>query len=117
MRLLHDPTLHFFFALLGAPLVAMIGVSLDRSSNQVSTGVAGWFVTLVIWSTLGIRSVLHQWNALPRSPTKQWPDLSQTPGIELRLLVGIGLITLTSAIAAIILFALLATQIIQTFYR
>lgn len=113
MRLLRDPTLHFFFALLGVPLVAMIGVSLDRPSNQVSTGLASWLVTLVLWSAFGIRSVIHQWNALPHSPTKPWPDLSQAPGVELRLLIGVGLITLVSVITAIILFGLLATQIMN----
>ncbi len=114
---MHDPTLHFFFALLGAPIFAMIGVSFDRPSNQISNSVAGWLVTLVLWSAFGIRSVIHQWNALPRSSTKQWTDLSQAPGLELRLLIGVGLITLISAIAAIILFGLLAAQIIQTLLR
>jgi hypothetical protein len=61
--------------------------------------------------------VIHQWNTLPRSPTQQWPDLSQAPGIELRLLIGVGLITLVSVIATILLFGLLAVQIIQTFLR
>lgn len=98
-------------------MFAIIGVSLDRPSNHVSTGVAGWLVTLVLWSGFGVRSVIHQWNALPRSPTKQWPDLSQAPGLELLLLIGIGLITLISVIAAILLFGLLTTQIIQTFLR
>lgn len=114
---MHDPTLHFFFALLGAPIFAMIGVSLDRTSNQVSNSVAGWLVTLVLWSAFGIRSVIHQWNALPRSSTKQWPDLSQAPGLELRLLIGVGLITLVSVMATILLFGLLAVQIFQTFLR
>lgn len=114
---MRDPTLHFFLALLGAPILAMIGVSLDRTSNEVLTGMAGWLATLVLWSVFGIRSVLHQWNALPRLPTARWPDLSQAPGIELRLLIGVGLITLASVITTILMLGLLAVQISHTFLR
>ncbi|MCS6938474.1 MAG: hypothetical protein RMJ55_02915 [Roseiflexaceae bacterium] len=113
--IMRDPTLHFFLVLLGSPICAIIGVSLDQPSNQVSTSLVGWLVTLVLCSVFGIRSVIHQWNALPCSPTKQWPDLSQALGIRLRLLIGVGLIALVSAMATVLLFGLLAVQIIQTF--
>ncbi len=56
-------------------------------------------ITFSLWSGFGIRSVVYQWKALPRSPQKRWPDLSRTTAIELNLLTGIGLVTLLSSVA------------------
>lgn len=117
MRLLQDPTLHFFLVWLGAPIFAIIGVSLDRPSNRVSTGLAGWLITFVLWSALGMRSVIHQWRALPRSPGARRPDLSRVLFVEVRLLVGVGLVTLLAAVAAVVVFGLLAAQIAHALLR
>ncbi|MCS6909945.1 MAG: hypothetical protein NZM11_05175 [Anaerolineales bacterium] len=113
MRLLQDPTLHFFLVWLGAPIFAIIGVSLDRPAYPVSTGLAGWLITFVLWNALGVRSVSHQWRALPRSSGARRPDLSRAFGAEMRLLVGVGLVTFLAAVAALIVSALLMVQITQ----
>ncbi len=117
MRRLHDPTLHFLLIWPGAPVLAMIGASLDGPSNPVSTSLAGWLLTLVLWSVFGARSVIHQWNNLPRKPRARWPELSQALAVELSLLVGIGLITLVSALAALVVFGLLAVQMTRAVIR
>jgi predicted MFS family arabinose efflux permease len=69
--------------------------------------LAGWLVTFSLLSIFGIRSIVYQWKAMPRKHQEQWPDLSRTPTIELRLLIGIGLLTLLSFIAALIVCGLL----------
>lgn len=111
MRLRPDPTLHFLLVWPGAPVFAIIGASLDRPSNPVSTSLAGWLLTLVLWSVFGVRSVIHQWNALPREPWARWPDLSRALAVELSLLVGVSLIALLSALATLVVFGLLVVQI------
>lgn len=115
MRLLRDPTLHFLVIWLAAPIFALVGVSMDRPSNDLSTALVGWFVTLCLWSLFGVRSLVYQWKALPRTPSARWPNLSESMGIELRLLIGIGLITLFSSVAAVFVFGLLAIDIADTF--
>jgi hypothetical protein len=117
VRLLQDPTLHFFLVWLGAPIFAIIGVSLDKPANPVSISLAGWLATLVLWSAFGIRSVIHQWKALPRSPGARRPDLSRALSVELLLLVGVGSVTLLTAVAAVFMFGLLAAQITRTLLR
>lgn len=115
MRLLRDPTLHFFVVWLMAPILAIVGTSLDRPSNDLSAPLAGWFLTLSLWSGFGIRSVVYQWQALPRSPKGQWPDLSRTTGIELCVLVSVSLVTLFSFVAAVVVFGLLALGLANAF--
>ncbi len=112
MRLLHDPTLHFLLVWPGAPVLAMIGVSLDSPTNPVSTGLAGWLLTLLLWSVFGVRSVIYQWNALPRDPGTRRPDLSRALAVELGLLAGVCLTTLLSSLAALLVFGLLVAQIV-----
>ena len=85
-----------------APIFAIVGASLDQSACDLSTTQVGWLITFSLWSGFGIRSVAYQWKALPRSPRKRWPDLSRTTSVELRLLTGIGLVTLLSSVAALI---------------
>ncbi len=102
MRHLHNPTLHFFVVWLLAPIFAIVGASLNKSACDLSTTQVGWLITFSLWSGFGIRSVAYQWKALPRSPRKRWPDLSRTTSVELRLLTGIGLVTLLSSVAALI---------------
>jgi len=48
-----------------------------------------------------LRSALH------RRDHQRWPDLSRITAIELNLLTGIGLVTLVSSIAALIVCGLL----------
>jgi len=110
MRLLRDPTLHFCAVWLTAPIFALVGTSLNRPSNALSASLAGWFLTLSLWSAFGIRSVVYQWKALPHSSEGRWPDLSRTTGIELRILVSVSLVTLFSFLAALIVFGLLTVQ-------
>ncbi|MCX7789958.1 MAG: hypothetical protein N2378_04895 [Chloroflexaceae bacterium] len=117
MRLLHDPTLHFLLVWPSAPVLAIIGDTLDRPSNPVSTSHAGWLATLALWSVFGARSVIHQWNALPRSPGARWPELSRALTVELSLLVGTGLITLVAALATLVVFGLLAIQMTRALIR
>ncbi|MBO9343406.1 MAG: hypothetical protein J7454_15710 [Roseiflexus sp.] len=107
MRLLRDPTLHFFVVWLLAPIFAIVGASLDCAACDLSATLVGWLITLSLWSGFGIRSVVYQWKALPHSPQKRWPDLSRITAIELNLLTGIGLVTLVSSIAAMIVCGLL----------
>jgi len=107
MRLLRDPTLHFFVVWLLAPIFAIVGASLDCAAWDLSATLVGWLITLSLWSGFGIRSVVYQWKALPHSPQKRWPDLSRITAIELNLLTGIGLVTLVSSIAAMIVCGLL----------
>ncbi len=107
MRHLHNPTLHFFVVWLLAPIFAIVGASLNQSACDLSTTQVGWLITFSLWSGFGIRSVVYQWKALPRSPQKRWPDLSRITAIELNLLTGIGLVTLVSSIAALIVCGLL----------
>ncbi len=102
MRHLHNPTLHFFVVWLLAPIFAIVGASLNKSACDLSTTQVGWLITFSLWSGFGIRSVAYQWKALPRSSRKRWPDLSRTTSVELRLLTGIGLVTLLSSVAALI---------------
>ncbi|WP_041333648.1 hypothetical protein [Roseiflexus sp. RS-1] len=111
MRLLRDPTLHFFVVWLLAPIFAIVGASLDRAAWDLSATLVGWLITFSLWSGFGIRSVVYQWKALPRSPRKRWPDLSRTTAIELHLLTGTGLVTLVSSIAALIVCGLLIIDI------
>jgi hypothetical protein len=101
-RRLRDPTLHFFVVWLLAPIFAIVGASLDCAAWDLSATLVGWLITFSLWSGFGIRSVVYQWKALPRSPRKRWPDLSRTTSVELRLLTGIGLVTLLSSVAALI---------------
>jgi len=107
MQLLRDPTLHFFVIWLLAPIFAMVGASLDSAADDLSATLVGWFATLSLWSGFGIRSVVHQWKAMPRSPQARRPDLSKTTFIELNLLIGISLVTLLSSLAAVVVFGLL----------
>jgi hypothetical protein len=111
MRLLRDPTLHFFVVWLLAPIFAIVGASLDRAAWDLSATLVGWLITFSLWSGFGIRSVVYQWKALPRSPRKRWPDLSRTTAIELHLLTGTGLVTLVSSIAALMVCGLLIIDI------
>jgi hypothetical protein len=112
-RRLRDPTLHFFVVWLLAPIFAIVGASLDRAAWDLSATLVGWLITLSLWSGFGIRSVVYQWKALPRSPRKRWPDLSRITAIELNLLTGIGLVTLVSSIAALMVCGLLIVDIVN----
>lgn len=107
MRLLRNPTLHFCIVWLTAPIFALVGTSLDRPSNALSASLAGWFLTLSLWSIFGIRSARYQWKSLPRSAEGRRPDLLRTSGTELRILVTVTLVTLFSFLAALIVFGLL----------
>jgi hypothetical protein len=97
--------------LMVAPIFAIVGTSLDCADCNPSATLVGWLATLSVLSIFGARSIAYQWNAMPRKPQESWPDLSRTRKIELRLLIGIGLVTLFSLIAALIVCGLLIVSI------
>jgi hypothetical protein len=113
MRLLHNPTLHFLVILILAPIFAVVGTSLDCADWDLSATLAGWLVTLSLLSIFGIRSIVYQWKAIPRKYQERWSDLLRAFGIELRLLMGIGLVTLFSLIAALIICGFLILSIVN----
>lgn len=110
MRLFFDPTLQFLFILLLAPLCAMLSASLESSQNTFSTELAGWLVTLSLWSFFAIRSVRHQWKSMKRSQSNGWHYLLQRP-IELRLLVGVSVCAVIATLAGVVVAALLIADI------
>jgi len=61
--------------------------------------------------TLMSRLRLYSRSALHRRDHQRWPDLSRITAIELNLLTGIGLVTLVSSIAALMVCGLLIIDI------
>ena len=91
---MRDPTLQFIVSLFVAPLFAILGVSLDGAF----TSLAGWLVTLCLWSFFAVRSARHLWQSLARAPLT---------AIEIRLLVGITVFAALVTAAAVVVAALL----------
>ena len=100
MQIMRDPTLQFIISLVVAPLFAILGVSLAGAS----TSLAGWLVTLCLWSFFAVRSARHLWQSLACAPLTS---------IEMRLLVGITLFAALITAAALIVAALLIADVTE----
>jgi len=101
---LRNPTLQFIISLLVAPLFAILGTSVGNAETALPLSLAGWLVTLIVWSFFAIRSARHQWRTGSRAPFS---------GIDLRLRVGITFFAVVVVITAVIVAVLLVVALIR----
>jgi hypothetical protein len=99
MQIMRDPTLQFIISLVVAPLFAIVGVSLAGASASL----AGWLVTLCLWSFFAVRSARHLWQSLARAPLTS---------IEMRLLAGITVFAVIISVTAVVVAILLLIELI-----
>lgn len=112
MKWLRCPTAQFFVAFILSPVFAVLGDVLDSPASPVSTRWAGWLITLVLWAAFGIRSMRYEWQHLPRAPGSQRLSLTVALLLEFKALFAIALVTVLSAIAALVLSGVLVTQLL-----
>lgn len=110
MKWLRHPTVQFFVAFILSPMSAALGDVLDSPDSPISTRWAGWMATLILWAAFGIRSARYEWQRLPRATGSRRPSLTTASLLEFKVLFAIALVTVLSAIAALILSGMLAVQ-------
>lgn len=113
MAWLRHPTVQFFGVFIAAPLAAMAGVALDSPALPMSTSLAGWWVTLMLWVVFGVRSLHYEWRTLPREPGSQRPNWKTLTFLELKALLAVALVTVLAAMLALALLGLLTMQALR----
>ncbi|MCA9900036.1 MAG: hypothetical protein H6654_16700 [Ardenticatenaceae bacterium] len=103
-KIFRDPTLQFIISLLVAPLFAILGTSVGTAGAALPLSLAGWLVTLIIWSFFAIRSARHQWRQLPRAPFSP---------VDLRLRMGITFFAVVVVVTAVVVAVLLIMALIR----
>ncbi len=101
VRILRHPTFQFLLVWISAPVCALSGDVAGEELQAAWPGLAGWFITLVLWVLVAARSVRHQWKGLPPAYRSGWSFL------RLGLLVGIGLVAVAAAVGALVVGGLL----------
>ncbi len=88
----------------------MLGVSLGRPADPISLGLIGWLITLTLWVIFGVRSVRYECKTLPRSTATARTNRVAASFLQWKVLWVIALVTVLSALLALVILGLLVMQ-------